>query len=291
MKNTPLNIDGCLVACLIAEQFPKWKDLPITPVKESGWDNRTFHLGKKMLVRLPSAPCYEAQVEKESIWLPKLAPYLPLEIPTPVAKGEPSDRYPLKWSIYEWIEGTNPEPKMDLDSLAFDLATFLCAFHKIDTRGAPPAGEQNFYRGGPLSVYDKETRHAISLLKDKVDTSLALGVWEKALASSWQHPPVWIHGDISLGNLLVRGNKLSAVIDFGQLATGDPACDLVIAWTLLHGESRNIFQDTLHLDKTTWERAKGWALWKALLAATGAIGAMNFEATQCWNIINKILED
>lgn len=88
MNIDQLRIDETLVRRLVDTQFPKWKALPIRPVALSGWDNRTFHLGEEMLVRMPSAAEYEAQVEKEHRWLPKLAPFLPLPIPVPLAMGE-----------------------------------------------------------------------------------------------------------------------------------------------------------------------------------------------------------
>lgn len=89
-------IDNLLAQRLVATQFPQWKDLSIRPIKNSGWDNRTFHLGEHMLIRMPSAPDYALQVEKEHKWLPILAHSLPLQIPVPLAIGEPAEGYPWK---------------------------------------------------------------------------------------------------------------------------------------------------------------------------------------------------
>src|SRR3712207_4667561 len=100
-----IHIDATLVRRLVAAQFPRWADLPIRPVEHDGWDNTTFRLGEDMSVRLPSAAPYAPQVEKEHRWLPKLAPLLPLPIPTPLAKGAPADVYPFPWSVYRWLEG------------------------------------------------------------------------------------------------------------------------------------------------------------------------------------------
>ncbi|HEY5260427.1 MAG TPA: phosphotransferase, partial [Rhabdochlamydiaceae bacterium] len=105
MNHPQVVIDVSLVRRLVGAQFPQWKDLSIRPVALSGWDNRTFHLGEEMLVRMPSSAEYASQVEKEHQWLPKLAPFLPLQIPVPLEIGEPAEGYPWKWSIYRWLEG------------------------------------------------------------------------------------------------------------------------------------------------------------------------------------------
>lgn len=289
-KESPV-IDTPLVRRLIDSQFPQWKDLPIQPVATSGWDNRTFHLGKDMSVRLPSAADYELQIEKEHQWLPKLALNLPLPIPIPLAMGKPEHGYPWKWSIYRWLEGrsANLAPISDLAEFAANLAHFLVALRKIDTTGGPAPGLHSFQRGGSLSIYDADTRQAIASLKDKIDVSSATAAWEAALSTPWKNSPVWVHGDISAGNLLVKTGKLCAVIDFGQLAIGDPACDLAINWTLFHGKSRETFQSTLALDKDTWVRARGWTLWKALVVAAGFANPNNTESSRCWRIIDAVL--
>ncbi len=281
-----------LVLRLVAAQFPQWKDLPIRPVALSGWDNRTFHLGEKMLVRMPSRLEYASQVEKEHCWLPKLAPLLPLPIPVPLAMGEPGEGYPWKWSIYRWLEG---EPASsghiaDLTEFASSLAQFFIALERIDPTGGPDPGPHSFYRGGDLGTYDHDTRRAIELLKGKLDVDAATAVWEEALASSWQKRAVWVHGDVSAGNLLVQKGKLCAVIDFGQLTIGDPACDLAIAWTLFHGKSREVFRELLPLDSETWARARGWTLWKSLVVAAGFTDPNNAESRQCWRIIDHVLK-
>jgi aminoglycoside phosphotransferase (APT) family kinase protein len=162
---------------------------------------------------------------------------------------------------------------------------------KIDSKGGPLPGPHSFYRGGSLSIYDQETRQAISLLKDKIDVATALEVWELALESSWDRPLVWVHGDVSVGNLLLQEGRLSGVIDFGQLTLGDPSCDLVIAWTLFKGESRRVFEKNLLLDPATWNRGRGWALWKALIVAAKLTGTNAVEAEQCFSIIDEVIAD
>lgn len=286
-------IDTALVRCLVETQFPQFIGLPIRPVAVSGWDNRTFRLGEHMLVRMPSAEKYAVQVEKEQKWLPRFAPLLPLSIPEPLAMGEPTESYPWKWSIYRWIEGENAASAhiADLSDFATSLARFLISLQNIDTTDGPPPGWHNFYRGGMLITYDDEVRQAIAILKDKIDVSTAIEIWEAALASTWNGPPMWVHGDVSAGNLLVQDGRLSSVIDFGMLGIGDPACDLAIAWTLLGGKSREAFRAMLPFDSGTWTRGRAWTLWKALIVAAGITNTNAVEAAQPLRVIDEVLTD
>ncbi|GAA1155438.1 aminoglycoside phosphotransferase family protein [Kribbella jejuensis] len=260
-------IDAELVRRLIAQQFPQWADLPVTPVKVDGWDNRTYRLGTELTARLPTAESYVAAVEKEHTWLPRLAPVLPVEIPSAVAIGKPGLGYPHPWAIRRWISGetASVDSVADLDAFARAIADFILALQGADTTGGPLAGAHSFYRGAALQHYHDETIEALAGLKDRIDADLAAEVWEAALATSWDRPPVWFHGDIASGNLLVRDGHLSAVIDFGTSGIGDPACDLVIAYTFFSGSSRATFREAVTQDDATWARARGSALWKALI--------------------------
>ncbi|TPL52183.1 aminoglycoside phosphotransferase family protein [Mesorhizobium sp. B2-4-4] len=287
------NIDAALVSRLIAAQFPRWRDLAVRPIEPGGWDNRSFRLGDEMTVRLPSAAAYFLQVEKEHRWLPRLAPLLPLPIPIPLAMGAPAEGYPWHWSVYRWIEGETAKRERiaNLSEFAADLAGFLIALKRIDPAGGPGPGQHNFFRGGPLNVYDGETRQAIAALDTRIDAGAASAVWETALAAPWQGPPVWFHGDVSWGNLLVEHGRLSAVIDFGTSGVGDPSCDLAIAWTLFEGQSREVFRAGLGVDDATWARGRGWALWKALITAAGEIDVNSAEIEQSWRVIDAVLAD
>jgi aminoglycoside phosphotransferase (APT) family kinase protein len=261
------DITPAVAARLVATQFPQWADLPVAPVALDGWDNTTFRLGDELSVRLPSADAYVAQVEKERRWLPILAPQLPLPIPEPVAIGRPGREFPRPWSIYRWIAGDHASVDRiaNLTVFAADLTGFLAALYAIDASGGPPPGAHNFFRGGPLDTYDAQSRTSIQLLADEIDREAVTEVWDAALASTWDRPPVWVHGDVATSNVLVAEGRLRAVIDFGCAAVGDPACDLVMAWTFFTGESRDVFRRGLPFDSATWARGRGWALWKALI--------------------------
>jgi aminoglycoside phosphotransferase (APT) family kinase protein len=288
-----MEIDASLAARLVAAQFPQWAGLPITPVARGGWDNRTFHLGDAMLVRLPSAGPYAKQVEKEQHWLPRLAPLLPLPIPTPLALGAPTDGYPWPWSIYGWLKGENATPQRigNLPQFATALGEFLAALQRIDAADGPPAGPDSFYRGGPLGTYDGETRRAIAALGDRIDTDAVTAVWDEALSAAWRGPPVWVHGDVAAGNLLVQDGRLNAVIDFGCSAVGDPACDLAIAWTFFDAESRAAFRSALPLDAGAWARGRGWTLWKALIVWAALPGANQLDAQKCERIVEDLVTE
>lgn len=268
------DIDVDLVRRLLATQFPRWADLPIRTVEPGGWDNRSFRLGETMVARLPSAACYSRQIEKEQHWLPILARELPLPIPVPLALGMPGQGYPWHWSIRGWLEGETALLGTLGDASAFArfVAAFLAALHRIDAAAGPAPGAHNFHRGGPLEHYDRDTRGAMAQLGDSIDAASALRLWEAALGSRWRGPSLWVHGDLSPGNLLVRDGSLGAVIDFGCCGVGDPACDLALAWTFFEPDARAEFRAALPLDAETWTRGRGWALWKTLLSIAGAPG-------------------
>ena len=271
LKSGKFPVDVGLVERLIAQQFPHWAGLPIRPVAMDGWDNWTFHLGDRMKVRLPSAEGYAEQAAKESHWLPILAPQLPVDLPVPIAVGQPDVTFQWTWSIYQWIDGEPVTRGIDKLALARDVAGFLNALTAIDPVGGPPPAQHSFLRGAdPMEAYGAEARRFVDALEGKIDTRAAHAVLDAA--ESKATVPVWAHGDVAVGNLLARGGRLSAVIDFGCCAVGDPSCDLVLAWVFLDGESRAAFRSLVAVDEAAWARARAWALWKAaLLASTGQV--------------------
>lgn len=285
--------DAHLVRRLVSAQFPQWADLPIGQVANEGWDNRTFHLGSDMVVRLPSASPYALAVEKEHRWLPVLGPQLPLPIPVPLAIGVPGEGYPHAWSVYQWLSGEPATLATVADPIEFAtaLAAFLAALQQVDPTDGPVPGLHNWFRGGPLATYDKETQVALETLDGHIKTDLAREIWQSALRAPWDQRPVWFHGDVAHGNLLVKNGELAAVIDFGTCGVGDPACDLVIAWTLLTGQARKAFRDRLSLDSQTWARGRGWALWKALIVFAGALDGSEGGVSEARYVLDQIFAE
>jgi aminoglycoside phosphotransferase (APT) family kinase protein len=218
---------------------------------------------------------------------------VPLPIPVPLAKGEPDREFGFPWSVYEWIDGdpAGVDTIGDLTDFADSLAAFLVALRHVDPAGGPEPGLHTWFRGGPLRVYDSQTQRAIEVLGGRIPRDLVTEIWHSALRESWDRPPVWFHGDVAAGNLVVRGGVLAAVIDFGTCGVGDPACDVAIAWTLLSGASREAFRARLGVDPGTWARGRGWALWKALISYAGALHGDHAAAATATRVIDEILTE
>lgn len=279
-----------LVRSLLVAQAPQWSDLPIAPVPAEGWDNRTYRLGDRLSVRLPSHQRYAASVAKEDRWLPVLAGRLPVAVPEPVFTGVPNPAYPMPWSVRRWLPGEPATMDRISDPVRFaeDVGGFLVALRNVDPAGGPTPGEHSFYRGCSPAEYDGETRRRLVELAGRIDVPAAQAVWTAAVASDWDRDPVWFHGDLAVGNLLVAGGRLSAVIDFGTCGVGDPACDLVLAWTFLRDPARAAFAEVVGLDAATWARARGWALWKALISVRDDDPEASAEH---WRTIEEVLSD
>jgi aminoglycoside phosphotransferase (APT) family kinase protein len=261
-------IDDDLVRRLIAGQFPRWAGLPVRRFPSGGTVNAMYRLGEDMVVRLPLVAGGAGDVAAEQAWLHRLAPHLPAPVPEVLGAGRPAEGYPWPWSVHRWLDGENPEAGSlhDPVRLAEDLAAFVAAMRAITLPGAPTA-----HRGGPIAIQDTQTRAAIEQLRaipeEGVDCDAATAVWDEALrAPDWHGPPVWLHADLMPGNLLVSGGRLTGVIDFGCLGTGDPACDLFPAWNLLPSGARQAFRDALDVDDATWLRGRARTLSQALIA-------------------------
>jgi aminoglycoside phosphotransferase (APT) family kinase protein len=297
MVSTPADgragIDAALVRRLVDTQFPRWSGLPVTPVEVDGWDNRTYRLGDDMTVRLPTAAGYVPAVAKENEWLPRLAGSLPVAVPPVLASGVPGEGYPFPWSVRGWLPGQTADPGRidDMTHFAIAVAEFIRALQRCDATGGPLPGEHCWYRGGSPAFYADETHRSLRTLAGRVDTARAAAVWDAALATQWQGAPVWFHGDIATGNLLVEDGKLTAVLDFGTSGVGDPACDLVIAWTMFSGDSRDAFRRTVDHDEDTWARARGWALWKALLVLAKCIDTDPERAATQQRVVEEVLAE
>jgi aminoglycoside phosphotransferase (APT) family kinase protein len=264
MHDDEVHIDVPLVRRLIASQFPDWTTLPLDPVLSTGTVNAIYRLGHQMAVRLPRVERWAGSLERELLWLPRLAPRLPLAVPEPLAVGRPGEGYPFPWAIYRWLDGESfvPDRVDDFADIARDLARFVAVMRQMDPAGAPPSG-----RGTqPLAERDAVTRAAIESLPAGMYRKRVFAAWEAAMrAPAWDGCPVWTHGDLLAPNLLIKDGRLHAVIDFGSAGTGDPACDLLPAWGILSGESRRAFRTALDVDDATWARGRGWALSIALL--------------------------
>ncbi len=254
-------IDEGLVRRLVAAQFPQWAGRAVRRVASAGTDNAMFRLGDDLVVRLPKAEWATGQTEKEQRWLPRLAPALPLPVPVPLGLGAPTADFGRPWGVYGWLDGADAwtAPVADLAHAAGELGRFGVALRAADATGGPRS-----FRGGAVTAWERGALPAaVAALAAAglLDARTALAAWDRALAvPAWDRDPVWLHGDLLPGNLLTRAGRLSAVIDFGGLGTGDPAADLLPAWTLLTPATRPLFRAAAEVDDATWERGRGWAL-------------------------------
>lgn len=258
-----VHIDAELVGRLVSGQFPRWADLPVRAVRSTGTVNAIYRIGDHLCARLPRVAEWAQDLEKEWRWLPSLAPNLSLRVPEPVAKGRPAGPYPFSWAVYGWIEG---EPYSDAlvtneEDAARDLARFVAGLRRVGHASGAPRGGR-----APLRELDAATREAIGASRDVVDGDAATAAWERALeAPAWRGTPVWVHADLLRPNLLVRGGRLRAVIDFGGVGVGDPAADVIPAWSVFGREGRRVFRDALDVDDGPWNRARGFALHQAVM--------------------------
>jgi aminoglycoside phosphotransferase (APT) family kinase protein len=254
-----LEIDEELVHRLLTEQFPQWACLTLRQVEPPGTDHAVFRLGGELAVRLARHDGPTEPGGKEHIWLPRLAPLLPLAIPVPVEQGCPAGEYPWFWDVVTWVDGeTIPVEEIDVIRAARDIAAFVGALQRVDPTGAPPG------RGIPLAERDGEIR---SWLARFDGDPAVVSEWERALAAPpWEGPPVWHHGDLDVRNWVVRDGRIAGVIDWNLMGVGDPACDVMVAWKLHSSAARDAFREALPVDDATWQRARGWALSQAVAA-------------------------
>jgi aminoglycoside phosphotransferase (APT) family kinase protein len=290
MHTDELDTDVALVRRLLAAQFPQWADLPIEALPLGGTDNAIYRLGDELSVRLPRRADWAAgSLDKEFDWLPKLAPLLPLPLPSPVARGVAGEGYPHEWSVFTWLDGEDATgARLDLHRAAVDLAEFLASLWRVDPAGGPPAGG----RGGSLRPRDEQVRAGIAALGDTIDAAAVTAAWEAALAApEWDRPPVWIHGDLDARNLLVGGGRITGVLDWNSTCVGDPACDVKLAWGVLDAETRPVFRELLEIDDAMWARSRGWALSQAMIALPYYLHTYPVIVEQAWRWLAEVLAD
>ncbi|MFE4974406.1 aminoglycoside phosphotransferase family protein [Kitasatospora sp. NPDC056651] len=283
-------VDAALVRRLISAQFPQWERLPVTPVSAAGTDNAMFRLGPELAVRLPRVEWAAAGLRREQQWLSRLAPRLPLPVPAPLAVGRPAGGYPWEWSVLRWLDGTNPVAGSlgAPEALARDLAGFVNALRAADPAGGPAA-----QRSTPLAARDGATRTAIAQLSGHLDAAAATALWERALRlPGYDGPPVWMHGDLTPGNLLIsRTGRLAAVIDFAQMGVGDPTADLIPAWNLLPAAARPAFRAAVGADEAMWARGRAWAFSIALVTIPYYRHTDQARTANARRVVREVLAD
>jgi aminoglycoside phosphotransferase (APT) family kinase protein len=252
-----VEIDETLVRELLRQQHPDLAGRELRLVT-NGWDNAILRLGDDLAVRLPRREVAAVLVEHEQRWLPGVAARVSVAVPAPIRVGVPSSLFRWHWSITPWFDGqlASTVDRAALGSVAVALAGFVRELHT----GAPSDAPFNPVRGIPLAVRADaiESRLASGLVEHPAELA---AVWQRALSTPvWTGGPVWLHGDLHAANILVREGRLAAVLDFGDICSGDPATDLATAWLSFDRSGRDLFRGALAYDDATWLRAAGWAI-------------------------------
>ncbi len=271
--------DAELVRRLLQNQHPQWAELPIERIASAGTDNAMYRLGDELAVRLPRIHWAVGNVAKEQTWLPILAPHLPLAVPVPIAAGKREPAFPYPWGVVQWLPGelATLDRLDDPVGAALELASFVRALRCIDTAGGP-----RHKRGAPIRLSDAVMREAIAGLRGEVDADAVTEAWNQVMAApDYNGPPVWFHGDLSYLNLLAWDGKLTGVIDWGACGVGDPAIEMIIAWSLFPREARRAYREALNVDAATWERGKGWVL-------NGVFGVNYYRDTNPTLVADKV---
>lgn len=270
MHADQVDITAEAVTCLVAGQFPEWRDRPVRPVTSHGTVNALFRLGADIVLRFPLRPSADAatrkSLEREQDLSRLIARHTRLLVPEPLALGRPATDYPGWWTAYTWIPGetAGPDAGGDPVALARDLGRFVRELRTIQTDGRAWNGRG---RGGPLTGMADAVASALAESAGLVDVPRVAKAWQGCLAAGPPPgPDIWIHADLMPGNLLMRDGRLVAVIDLGTAGIGDPAVDLMPAWNMLDDAGRRTYREVLDVDDATWERGRGWAIAQAIMA-------------------------
>ena len=268
MPAAEVDVDPDLVRRLLAVQQPDLAQLPVE-LMANGWDNAMYRVGDGLVARLPRREAAAELVVREQRWLPVLAPRLPLPVPAPVRTGQPALGYPWSWSIIPFLPGQAAARTAPADwpDAAVSLGRFLAALHVP----APPQAPANPVRGVPLANRSERLAQHLSAASGLAEHRAVTRAWQAALAvPAWDQPPVWLHGDLHPANIVVHRGRISGVIDFGDITSGDPATDLSAAWMLLPAQFHDVFRGAYRpagqhaASDETWARARGWVLALAL---------------------------
>lgn len=283
-------VDDGTVRALLEDQFPNWADRRLLRIADSGTDNAIYRLGDDLGIRLPRIHWAKAQIEKECRWLPTLAADLPTPVPVPLAEGRPGHGYPFPWLVYPWLEGTSLDRATvdNWDVVAEGVAEFVLALQHVSPVGGPPPTR----RGTPMAQYDEAVESGISQLDGVIDVDRARYIWQSAVeAGDWTGDPVWVHGDLLPGNILIGKNRLSGIIDWSGAGVGDPACEAMLAWSL-PPDARRLYRNILELDDATLARGRGWVVEQTVFYIPYYAKSLPLAVDQAtWRLNEALLDD
>lgn len=256
-----------LVRALLSSHAAGWAKLPIKEIKSTGTDNALFMLGNDSVLRMPKRESAVRFLEKELTWLPKLQG-LPLAVPELLLHGKSKKEFGFEFGIFRWMHGqiASRDQIADSKQATLALARFLKALQEVKIDSAPSAGRQNNNRGIGLFELSEKVTSSIDTLADEINVTDARSLWEQACSASAAERSVWIHGDLKSDNMIAVDGDLVGVIDWGLSAVGDAAVDFAVAWTWIEPDNREAFRRECLIDESDWHRAKGWALYCAVIA-------------------------
>lgn len=262
-----LEINTEMVRKLLSTYACKWAELPIEEINSTGTDNALFMLGNDCVLRMPKRESAAILLEKELTWLPVLQG-LPLAVPELLLHGKSKQDFGFEFGIFNWIPGqvASRDQITDLKQATLNLAGFLTALQDVNTDHAPRAGQQNNNRGIDLVELTRKVYSSINVLADEIDVTKACELWERACSVPIAERSVWIHGDLKADNMIAVDGALAGVIDWGLSAVGDAAVDFAVVWTWVAPNNRELFRRKCQIDENDWQRAKGWALYCAVIA-------------------------
>ena len=262
-----LPVSAAVVRDLVAAQFPRWRDLPVSRVASPGTVNAIFRIGERLATRKPlrwtDPAAARRLLESEGAAARELAGATRFPVPGQVAVGEPGPGYPLPWSVQAWLPGRTGDEESPSGEPAFaaDLAEFIAGVRAIDTRGRTFPGRG---RGGDLADSDEWIGTCLRQSEGLLDVKRLADLWAAFRELPREAPGVMNHGDLTPGNVLVSGGRLAGVIDVGDFKAADPALDLISAWNLLEARPRAVLRDALGCGDLDWERGRAWAFQQAV---------------------------
>lgn len=254
---------------LLRDQVPGLARLPLGRLGNTGSDNALYRLGTEFVVRLPRRPEAARSLEVELVWLARLIA-LPVAVPEVLHAGESTERYPYRWAVLRWLDGTDAWDARHHDDwfgpgLAGELAAVVRHLRSMPVADVPP--RQPGQRGGPLRALDNDIRSWLEHADHLVDVEAVTRLWEECLEAAVDDvAPAFVHGDLIPGNLLMANGRLTAVIDWGGLGAADPAQDLDPAWSVLDSAGAAAFREALEVDERNWLTGRGFALQHAVAA-------------------------
>ncbi|MEQ9315585.1 MAG: phosphotransferase, partial [Henriciella sp.] len=287
--------DIFLIRSLVKSSFPNLADADIRLVRSGGTDNYIFRIDNDLCLRIAKRDAAIPALHQREPAALKALSDLPLETPRFMAKGSLPDPEGWPWMICTWLHGVSMDAAGHTATTedAGRLALFLLDLQGFHKRNAAEPAPDNHWRGVGLAQRGEVTADAIATLSDEFDGEALSKVWASALSADpcKRDEQTWIHGDMHPANLVVRDGAITGVIDWGLSGLGDPACDLMAAYTVFSGKARDAFARATAASESAWMRARGWALSTAVVALAYYRGSDAPIVARSREVIGEVLAE